>query len=95
MNHFKNCFNDANTAGCMQDLYFQFLNKQIKMPDKCFKLCPIECDSINYKIEQNSFQIPNNYSINKLDLNKYVNIFPSLKKWMLKQVKTHIKMHFN
>ena len=63
--------------------------------DKCFKLCRIECDSINYKIEQNSFQIPNNYSINKLDLNKYVNIFPSLKKWMLKQVKTHIKMHFN
>ncbi len=38
-------------------------------------MCPIECDSISYKIEQNSFQIPNNYSINnQLDINKYVNI---------------------
>jgi hypothetical protein len=71
---FQNCFNDANTAGCMQDLYFQFLNKQMQMPDKCLNLCPIECDSINYKIEQNSFQIPTNYSLNQLDLNKYVNI---------------------
>jgi hypothetical protein len=58
----------------MTDYYFQFINKQIQMPDKCYDLCPIECDSINYKIEQNSFQIPNNYSINQLDLNKYVNI---------------------
>jgi hypothetical protein len=70
----QNCYNDANTAGCMHDLYFQFLNKQIQMPDKCLTLCPIECDSINYKIEQNSFQIPNNFSVNQLDLNKYVNI---------------------
>jgi hypothetical protein len=67
-------FNDVKTAVCLRDSYFQFMNKQIKMPDKCLTLCPIECDSINYKIEQNSFQIPTNYSINQLDLNKYVNI---------------------
>ncbi len=73
-------FNDVKTAVCLRDSYFKFMNKQIKMPDKCLTLCPIECDSINYKIEQNSFQIPNNNSINKLNLNIYVNIFPSLKK---------------
>jgi hypothetical protein len=71
----QNYFNDINTALCLRDYYFQFINKQIQMPDKCFNLCPIECDSISYKIEQNSFQIPNNYSINnQLDINKYVNI---------------------
>ena len=71
---FQTCYNDAITAGCMHDLYLQFMNKKIQMPDYCFNLCPIECDSINYKIEQNSFQIPNNYPIDQLDLNKYVNI---------------------
>jgi hypothetical protein len=71
---FQMCFNDQSIAKCMNDYYFQFLNKQIQMPDKCLTLCPIECDSINYKIEQNSFPIPNNFSVNQLDLNKYVNI---------------------
>jgi hypothetical protein len=74
LDSFQDYFNDMNTALCLRGYYFQFMNKQIQLPHKCLSLCPIECDSINYKIEQNSFQIPNNYSLNQLDLNKYVNI---------------------
>jgi hypothetical protein len=71
---FEKCFNDQLIAECMDDHYFKFEKREFKMPDKCLNLCPIECDSINYKIEQNSFQIPTNYALNQLDLNKYVNI---------------------
>jgi len=44
---FQMCFNDKLISKCINDYYFQFLNKQMQMPDKCLNLCPIECDSIN------------------------------------------------
>jgi hypothetical protein len=51
--------NDSKSK-CISDIYVSYLDKYFlnnqQIPDYCFKYCPPECDTINYKIQQNSFK---------------------------------------
>jgi hypothetical protein len=77
---FQRCLNNHSSAQCIKDDYIKFQNKKIEMPSDCKILCPLECDSIKYKVEQNSFQIPDEYfqlmnmSSSQLNKTNYVNI---------------------
>jgi len=52
---FKKCFDNIQIANCLSEYYYGLIYKTYSTPDTCFSSCPIECNSINYKIQQNSF----------------------------------------
>ena len=58
---FQTCFDNIQISNCLLEYYYGLLNKTYSTPDSCFSLCPIECNSINYKIQQNSFILTDKY----------------------------------
>jgi hypothetical protein len=54
--NFDKCSNDAAILNCFSKYYDNFLNRTIsKPPAICERECPLECDSINYILNHNSF----------------------------------------
>ena len=78
---FLACFDNIQISNCLLKNYYALMNKTYSTPDSCFSSCPIECNSINYKIHQNSFILtdqflqfgnyPNYYKDNYVDIAIY------------------------
>jgi hypothetical protein len=54
--------NDSLKSSCFLLFNEYFLNKNIyEIPGNCFKDCPLECDSIHYRIQHNSFKVSDKF----------------------------------
>jgi len=65
------CFNNIEISNCILEYYYGLLNKTYATPARCFSSCPSECNSINYKLKQNSFILTDQYS----QINNYSNYY--------------------
>lgn len=57
----QTCFDNIQMSNCLLEYYYGLLDKTYPPPDNCFSSCPVECNSINYKIQQNSFILTDKY----------------------------------
>jgi hypothetical protein len=76
---------------CVLDMCVKYVfGKQDEIPKNCFKDFPLECDSINYNIQQNSFKLSDsflksktNYSLEMKDDLVFISIYYAEKSYDL------------
>ena len=49
------CFSNLIALECIGNLFFAYRDKSLKLPESCSLNCPIECDIIIYRVDQNHF----------------------------------------
>ena len=81
--------NDSQSK-CISDNFDTYVLSKQFIPDYCFKYCPLECDSINYKIQMNSFKSSDtflktntNYSLEMKDDLVFISIYYAKKSYDL------------
>ena len=56
------CFSNLIALECIGRFYNAYRSKSLKLPESCSLNCPIECDIITYRIDQNYLgPMPNTY----------------------------------
>ncbi len=92
---FEKCVNLKNESNCFLLFNEYFLNNSnYEIPNNCIKDCPLECDSIHYRIQHNSFKVSDkflktntNYSLEMKDDLVFVSISYAKKSYdLIKQI---------